>query len=66
MTSKPDRTSDGGRSGAESMERFRDLLGRIVRVPKEELPIHKPIRPRKKKRKSRRRARFHVSRGRNR
>ena len=54
MTSKPDRTSDGGRSGAESMERFRDLLGRIVRVPKEELPIHRAIRPRKKKRKRKR------------
>lgn len=54
MTSKPDRTSDGGRSGAESMDRFRDLLGRIVRVPKEDLPIHKAIRPRKKKRKRRR------------
>ena len=55
MTSRPDRTSDGGRSGAESMDRFRDLLGRIAKVPKEELPIHKSIRPRKKKRKKRKR-----------
>lgn len=49
MTRKQDRTSDEERS--DSLERLRELTRRIVQVPKEEVPVHKAVRRKGKKKK---------------
>jgi hypothetical protein len=51
VTRKPDRTSDGVRGGGESLERLADLTRRIMQVPKSELPLHRPIRKKRPKKK---------------
>jgi len=50
VTRRPSHNSDAGGDGSRtSLDRLADLARRVLAVPKEEIPMHKPKRRKKKR-----------------